>query len=482
MLGHTCPRATDFDRDARGAEGRRGLARPSDPSYRPVVAMLPPFQDVADSVAAGRVRAAAGLVLVLALAWLLSSDRRRIPWRIVLWGLGLQIVFALVVLRTPVGVVAFEAASSVVERVLHYGEEGARFVFGDLVADRVPVGSVEDGSFERTPGRVARTGAFFAFRILPNIIFVASLMTVLYYLGIMQRVVRGVAWIMQRTMRTSGAETLCAASNIFVGLMESPLVVKPYVERMTESELMTVMTVGMATIAVTVLAAYAGMLAPFHPGAAGHLVAASIMSAPAALVMAKLMVPETGTPETGGALTDEVERPDVNVIDAAARGAAEGLRLALVVGAMLIAFLALVSMLNGIVGWIGGLLGAPGVTLQGILGTLLAPVAWLLGIPWDDAGLVGRMIGVDFVLNEFVAYVELSEALAGGAALRDRSLVIAIYAMTTFANFGSVAMTIAGLGEIAPSRRHDLARLGLKAMLAGLLASLSTAAVAGILV
>jgi CNT family concentrative nucleoside transporter len=198
--------------------------------------------------------------------------------------------------------------------------------------------------------------------------------------------------------------------------------------------------------------------------------------------MAKLMVPETGTPETAGALTDDVERLDVNVIDAAARGAAEGLRLALVVGAMLIAFLALVSMLNGIVGWMGGLLGAPGATLQGMLGTLLAPVAWFLGIPWGEAGLVGRMIGVDFVLNEFVAYVELSEVLAAGVELGERSLVIAIYAMTTFANFGSVAMTIAGLGEIAPSRRHDLARLGLKAMLAGLLASLSTAAVAGMLV
>lgn len=442
----------------------------------------PLVQDVPPALAPDRLRAAAGLALLLGGAWLLSADRRRIPWRVVGWGLGLQIGFALLVLRTPVGVTAFEGVNSVVGAVLGYGEQGGRFVFGNLVQDRVPVGSVDGGSFSETPGLVARTGAFFAFRILPNIIFVASLMTVLYHVGVMQRVVRGVAWIMQRTMRTSGAETVCTASNIFVGLMESPLVVKPYVERMTESELMTIMTAGMATIAGTVLAAYAGMLTPFHAGAAGHLIAASIMSAPAAVVMAKLLVPETGAPETGGFLTDEVERPDVNIIDAAARGAAEGLRLALVVGAMLIAFIALVSMLNGIVGWLGALAGVPDLTIQGIFGTLLAPVAWMLGIPWSDAGLVGRMIGVDFVLNELVAYAQLTGALTAGAELDARSLVIAIYALTTFANFGSVAMTIAGIGAIAPSRRADLARLGLKAMLAGLLASLCTAAVAGILV
>jgi CNT family concentrative nucleoside transporter len=328
----------------------------------------------------------------------------------------------------------------------------------------------------------AQTGAFFAFRILPNIIFISSLMTVLYHLGIMQRVVSAVAWVMRRTMSTSGAETLCTATNIFVGMMESPLVVKPYVERMTEAELMAVMTAGMATIAGTVLAAYAGMLTPFHPDAAGHLIAASVMSAPAALVMAKLLIPETAEPATAGIGTEEVERPDVNVIDAAARGAGEGLRLALVVGAMLIAFIALISMLNGVVGWVGGFGGMPDLTIEGLLGAVLAPVAWMIGIPWSDAGLIGQMIGVDLVLNEFVAFVQLTSALSDGATIDPRSLVIGIYALTTFANFGSVAMTLAGLGAIAPSRRHDLARLGLKAMLAGLLASLATAAVAGILV
>lgn len=430
----------------------------------------------------GRLRAVVGLGSLVGIAWLLSTDRRRVSWSLVAWGLALQLSFALLVLRTPVGVMAFDGVNTVVHAVLGYGEEGGRFVFGNLVQDRVPVGSVDGGGFTATPSVVARTGALFAFGILPNIIFVASLMTVLYHLGIMQKVVRGVAWVMQRTMRTSGAETLCTASNIFVGMMESPLVVKPYVERMTESELMTVMTAGMATIAGTVLAAYAGMLTPFEPNAAGHLIAASIMSAPAAFVMAKLLVPETGQPETAGFLTDEVERPDVNVIDAAARGAGEGLRLALVVGAMLIAFIALVSMLNGVIGWLGALAGVPGLTIQGMFGAMLAPVAWLLGIPWSDAGVVGQMIGVDFVLNEFVAFAQLTDALAGGVELGDRSLIIAIYALTTFANFGSVAMTIAGIGAIAPSRRAELARLGLKAMLAGLLATLCTAAVAGILV
>ncbi len=429
-----------------------------------------------------RVRAALGLGLLLGIAWALSTDRKKISWRLVGWGLSLQIGFALLVLKTPAGVAAFEALNHVVHAVLGYGTEGGRFVFGNLVGSEVPVGTLEDGTFSATQGMAAETGAFFAFRILPNIIFVSSLMTVMYYLGIMQRVVRAVAWVMQRTMRTSGAETLCTATNIFVGMMESPLVVKPYVERMTESEMMAIMTAGLATISGTVLAAYAGMLTPFHPDAAGHLIAASVMSAPAALVMAKLLVPETGEPVTIGVRTEEVERTDVNVIDAAARGAGEGLRLALVVGAMLIAFIALVAMVNGVLGWAGGLFGVPDITLEGLLGAALAPVAWMLGIPWADAGLIGRMIGVDFVLNEFVAYVQLSNELGGGASMDPRSLVIGIYAMTTFANFGSVAMTLAGLGEIAPSRRHDLARLGLKAMAAGLMASLATAAVAGILV
>jgi CNT family concentrative nucleoside transporter len=378
----------------------------------------------------------------------------------------------------------FDWVNGLVSALLTYAEEGGRFIFGNLVSNNVPVGVVEGGQgFTETPGIVARTGAFFAFRIFPNIIFVSCLMTVLYHLGVMQRIVQLLAWIMQRTLRTSGAETLCAASNIFVGLMESPLVVKPFIRSMTESELMAVMTVGMATISGGVLAAYAGMMAPFHPAAAGHLIAASVMSAPAAFVIAKLLVPETGKPETLGVLDVEVqgEKPDVNVIDAAARGAAEGLKLALVVGAMLIAFIALVALANGVVGWAGSLAGFDGLSIEGMLGWILRPVAWLLGVTWVDAGVIGQLIGVDFVLNEFVAFGQLQGLLQGGAELQERSVVIGIYALATFANFGSVAMTIAGLGEIAPSRRQDLARLGMKSMLAGLLAALLTATVAGML-
>jgi len=432
-----------------------------------------------------RLQALLGVAIIVGVAWLWSTDRRAVSWRIVLWGIGLQLAFALLVLRSPVGVAFFEGVNTVVRAVLAHATEGGRFVFGNLVSDNVPVGQGElgQGPFEPTAGLVARTGAFFAFRVLPNIIFVSCLMTILYHVGIMQRVVRSVAWIMQRTLRTSGAETLDAASNIFVGMMESPLVVRPFVERMTESELMAVMTAGMATISGGVLAAYAGMLLPYSPNAAGHLIAASVMSAPAAFVLAKLMVPETGRPVTAGSLEQaSVERPDVNLIDAAARGAAEGLRLALVVGAMLIAFIALVGMLDGILEWTGHLVGLQGLSLEGILGKLLVPVAWALGIPWSDAQTVGQLIGLEFVLNEFVAFARLETLLSTGTTIEPRSLVITIYALTSFANFGSVAMTIAGLGEMAPSRRHDLARLGLKAMAAGLLATLLTAALAGLLV
>lgn len=442
------------------------------------------FQD--PSLAAtmpARLRALLGAVLLIAVAWSLSTDRTRISWRAVGWGFGLQIAFAVLVLQTPFGVAFFEGMNGLVREVLGYAEQGGRFIFGNLVSNNVPIGTLDGNqNFTATPGAVAQTGAFFAFRIFPNIIFVACLMTVLYHLGIMQVIVRGVAWVMQRTMRTSGAETLCAASNIFVGLMESPLVIKPFIAKMTESELLAIMTAGMATISGGVLAAYAGMMLPYQPEAAGHLIAASIMSAPAAFVMAKLLVPETGEPATAGTLDVEAVRPDVNVIDAAARGASDGLRLALVVGAMLIAFVALIALANGVVGWVGSLVGFENLTIDGMLGSLLAPVAWMLGVPWSDAALVGQMIGVDFVLNEFVAFVQLEAALGAGAALEQRSLIIAIYALATFANFGSLAMTVAGIGEIAPERRHDLARLGVKALFAGMLAALLTAAFAGMLV
>ncbi|MYJ16972.1 MAG: hypothetical protein F4106_02800, partial [Gemmatimonadetes bacterium] len=287
-----------------------------------------------------RLRGLLGVVLLTVGAWALSVNRRRIPWRIVLWGLGLQFIFALLILRTPFGEGVFATANDVILAAVGFTLEGARFLFGDLVYNNVPVGTGEPGNagFAAEGQFVARTGAFVAFNVLPTIIFFASIMTVLYHLGVMQRVVGGIAWVMQRTMRTSGAETLSAAGNIFVGQTEAPLLVKPFVDRMTRSELMAVMTGGFATVAGGVMAAYAGMLVGFFPDIAGHLMAASLMSAPAALVVAKLMVPEEERAATAGQLKTEVERPDVNVIEAAARGASEGLKLALNVGAMLLAF------------------------------------------------------------------------------------------------------------------------------------------------
>jgi CNT family concentrative nucleoside transporter len=337
-------------------------------------------------------------------------------------------------------------------------------------------------------------GAYFAFGVLPTIIFFSSLMAVLYYLGVMQLAVKATAWVMQRTMGTSGSETLSASGNIFVGQTEAPLLIRPFIKGMTESELMAVMTGGFATVAGGVMAAYVGMLQGHFSDIAGHLLSASIMSAPAALVCAKLMIPEPDpeASETYGELKISLESTDVNLIDAAARGASDGLKLAMNVGAMLLAFLALIAMVNGMLGWLGSFalvgrgLAAVGVeeplSLQLLLGKLLQPVAWLLGVPWSDAEAVGRLIGVKTVVNEFVAYLDLSAMLRSGAIEHPRSVVIAIYALCGFANFGSVAIQIGGIGGIAPERRHDVARIGMRAMIAGAIACLLTACVAGILI
>ena len=394
-----------------------------------------------------RLRGLLGVVLLTVGAWALSVNRRRIPWRIVLWGLGLQFIFALLILRTPFGEGVFAAANDVILAAVGFTLEGARFLFGDLVYNNVPVGTGEPGnaSFAAEGQFVARTGAFVAFNVLPTIIFFASIMTVLYHLGVMQRVVGGIAWIMQRTMRTSGAETLSAAGNIFVGQTEAPLLVKPFVDRMTRSELMAVMTGGFATVAGGVMAAYAGMLVGFFPDIAGHLMAASVMSAPAALVVAKLMVPEEERAATAGQLKTEVERPDVNVIEAAARGASEGLKLALNVGAMLLAFLAMIALLNAVLAWAGGLVGIGGLSLEGILGWLLGPVAWVMGVPWQDAASVGSLMGLKTVATEFVAYLGLADAMAQGE-LTPRAATIATYALSGFANFSSIAIQIGGSG------------------------------------
>jgi CNT family concentrative nucleoside transporter len=430
-----------------------------------------------------RLRSVLGLLALTGIAWLMSVDRARVAWRVVAWGISLQLVFALFILKTPVGVSIFETMNVVIVALLGFTVDGARFLFGNLVYNTVPVGAGDpgQGAFTEMPGMVANTGGFFAFNVLPTIIFFSSLMTVLYHLGIMQRAVKGVAWVMQRTMKTSGAETLSAAGNIFVGQTEAPLLIKPFVERMTMSELMAVMTAGFATVAGGVMAAYVGMLLLYFPDIAGHLMAASVMSAPAALVVAKLMVPETETAETAGRLDFSVERPDVNVIDAAARGASEGLYLALNVGALLLAFVALIYMFNGMLGWVGGLAGLEGLTLEAILGWVLAPLAWLMGVPWADAPQIASLMGVKTVLNEFFAYIQLAGVLGGEHDLQPRSIVIVTYALAGFANFSSIAIQLGGIGGIAPSRRHDLSRLGLRAMIGGSIAAFMTATVAGMI-
>ena len=438
----------------------------------------------ADGVAGPeRFRGLFGVVFLTAVAWALSVNRKVIPWRIVLWGLALQFIFALLILRTPFGAGVFAAANDVILAAVGFTLEGARFLFGDLVYNNVPVGTGEPGNsgFVAEGQQVARTGAFVAFNVLPTIIFFASIMTVLYHLGVMQKVVAGIAWVMQRTMRTSGAETLSAAGNIFVGQTEAPLLIKPFVDGMTRSELMAVMTGGFATVAGGVMAAYAGMLMGFFPEIAGHLMAASVMSAPAALVVAKLMVPEMEESETAGQLRTELERPDVNVIEAAARGASEGLQLALNVGAMLLAFLAMIALLNALMGWAGGLVGIDGLSLEGILGWLLGPVAWVMGVPWQDAVPVGSLMGLKTVANEFVAFLGLAEEMGQGT-LSARSATIATYALSGFANFSSIAIQIGGIGGIAPKRRKDLARLGLRAMVGGSIAAFMTASIAGVLI
>lgn len=428
-----------------------------------------------------RLRSVAGFLVLGGIAWLLSSDRSRIDWRLVLWGIGLQFAFALFILKTTVGERLFDFAGLLVVGLLGFTMNGAEFVFGNLVYDTVPVGVTGQGGFQEMPGQVARTGATFAFFVLPTIIFFSSLMTVLYHVGLMQRVVRGFAVVMQRTMGTSGAETLSAAGNIFVGQTEAPLLIKPFIERMTTSELMALMTGGFATVAGGVLAAFVGMLVVYFPDVAGHMIAASVMSAPAALVVAKIMIPETEEPETSGSLEIVVDRPDVNVIDAAARGAAEGLHLALNVGAMLLAFVALIYMCNGMLGFAGGLVGLESLTLESILGVVLSPLAWLMGVPWADAPTVASLMGVKTVLNEFVAYIQLADGLALGTTLEPRSVIIATYALSGFANFGSIAVQIGGIGGIAPSRRSELSVLGLRAMIGGSLAAFMTATIAGML-
>ena len=397
-----------------------------------------------------------GAVVLLAIAYGMSNNRSAISKRTVLWGLGLQLFFALFILKTPIGQPFFSAVDRIFLKLLSFSDAGSDFLFKSY-----GTGVVEGPLMN------------FAFRILPTIIFFSSLMALLYHFGIMQRVIRWIAVTVQKTMGTSGSETLSVSANIFVGQTESPLMVRPFINQMTMSELMAVMTGGFATVAGGVMAIYVAMLSNI-PGIAGHLMAASIMSAPAALVMAKIIFPETEESETLGDLRIEVERPDDNAMEALSRGATDGVKLAVNVGAMLVAFVAFIAMVNGILGFVD-------LTIQQILGWLFQPLAWTMGAPWSEAGILGQLMGEKIVLTEIIAFTDLSQLRAENA-ISDRTAIIASYALCGFANFASIGIQLGGIGGIAPSRRKDLAKIGMKAMIAGALASWLTATLAGIIV
>jgi CNT family concentrative nucleoside transporter len=436
-----------------------------------------------DTPFAARLVGVLGVLTMIAIAVALSYDRKRIDWRLVGTGLALQALFGVIVLKTGPGRAFFDAVGRAITGLLGFQEQGARFVFGNLVQSNVPVGLPgAAGALDTTAGYVANTGAYFAFNVLPTIIFFSALMSVLYYLNVMQAIVKGIAWVMQKTLRTSGAETLSASGNIFLGQTEAPLLIKPFVKTFTTSELNTVMVGGFATVAGGVLAAYVGMLSGYFPTIASHLLAASVMNAPAGLYLSKIIRPETGDPVTRGSLKLDVEKTDSNVIEAAAGGAAQGVQLAINVAAMLMAFVALVALLNYLLGAAGGLVGIDGLSLQGILGFLLRPLAWVMGTPWQDTAYVGSLIGIKTTLNEFVAYAQFGADLNSGVALAPRSAIILTYALLGFANFSSIAIQIGGIGGLAPERRGEIARLGLRAMIAGNLAAFTSASIAGMLI
>jgi CNT family concentrative nucleoside transporter len=415
----------------------------------------------------GLIQPVFGAVVILAIAYAFSTNRGAIRWATVGWGLGLQIVFALIVLKTSVGQRVFSTLGSYITKLLGFAGVGSAFVFGALgdssLWSRVMVGALgPDG---------AQSASIFAFQVLPTIIFIAALFAILYYFGVMQFVVRVFAFLMQRVMKASGAESLNVAASIFMGQTEAPLTIRPYLPDMTYSELMTVMTSGMAHISGGIMAAY--ILFGIE---AKHLLTAVIMTAPGTIMMAKMLVPETETPKTMGTVRLVVEQTDVNVIDAAGRGTGEGLHLALNVGAMLISFLALVALVNALLGLIP--IGHEHLSLQMIFGWVFAPVAWSMGVPRQDATIVGNLLGTRMVLNEFVAYSQLGPLKA---TLDPKSFTIATFALCGFANFSSIGIQIGGIGALAPNRRHDLARLGLRAMFAGTLANFMTATIAGFL-
>ncbi|MGA0265184.1 MAG: NupC/NupG family nucleoside CNT transporter [Lysobacterales bacterium] len=410
-----------------------------------------------------------GLAILIGIAAAFSDNRKRIDWKLVGAGVGLQLVFALIVIVLPGGRQFFEAISKVFVTIIGFASEGAIFVFG----------TVGDPA--------SNLGFIFAFQVLPTIIFFASLMSVLYHIGIMQKIVQAMAWVMFKVMRISGSESLSVAANVFVGQTEAPLVVRPYIARMTQSELLTMMIGGMATIAGGVLAAYITLLGGGDEALriyyAKHLLSASVMAAPATIVLAKILKPESEESMTRGSVRIHVEKTATNVIEAAANGAAEGVRLALNVGGMLIAFIALIALINYPLGWLGEIsglqtmLGKP-LSLSLVLGYLLCPLAWAIGVPTQDIVAVGGLIGEKIVTNEFVAYLSLNEIQS---TLTPKALLISTYALCGFANFASIAIQLGGIGGLAPERRSDIARFGLRAVLGGALATMMTATIAGVL-
>ncbi|KFN43531.1 NupC/NupG family nucleoside CNT transporter [Arenimonas oryziterrae] len=428
-----------------------------------------------------------GLAVLLGIAWSFSNNKKAVDWRLVATGVALQIAFAAFVLLTSIGSTVFGALGQVFVTLIGFTNEGSKMILGGF-ADQDKYGFV------------------FIFHALPTVIFFASFMAILYHLGVMQKVVQGMAWAITKVMRVSGAETTSVCASVFIGQTEAPLTVRPYISKMTDSELLTMMIGGMAHIAGGVMAVYIGMLAGTDPAMqqmyAKHFLAASIMAAPATLLIAKILIPETGRPLTGGTVTVHVERDSKNVIDAAAGGASDGMKLAINIAAMLLAFVALIAMLNAIIGWVGdwhlggyeslnmmlnhGLAaGATPVRLNLglILGYVLAPIAWVIGIDWKDAVVAGGLIGQKVVLNEFIAYLQLAATPQGTGvgAISEHSRLILTYALCGFANFSSIAIQIGGIGGIAPDRRADLARFGLRAVLGGTLATLMTATIAGVL-
>ena len=426
-----------------------------------------------------------GLAVFLLISHLIGrvySGAKAVQWRVIGWGVVLAFAFGAIVLFAPGLLTAVQDA---IQKLLDFTLVGSRMVFGNLAAyagSPVLNGPADvDGS--QATGQFANTGAVFAFIVLPTIVFVSMLTAMLYRLHVLGWVVNGLAYVMRRTMGTSGAETLSTAANIFVGQTEAPLIVRPFLAAATRSELMAIMLGGFANIASGVLVVYTKFLQDYVQNAGGHLAAACFVSAPATLVVSKLILPETETPVTVDSLSRDVEQIDSNLVDAATRGTSEGLTLAINVGAMLLAFTALVALINAVLGWGFGKVGVPGVTLEGTLGYVCSPVAWLCGIPWHDCHKVGGLLGVKTVLNEFVAYNDMSQAYKADAHfLSPRSGLLATYALCGFANIASIGIQIGGISVLAPDRRHELARLGTVAMIGGAIASCIGACVIGVLV